>query len=222
MKTMRKYACWLVLGTVLTPGLLFAHNGSVAVAVPLKGITVDGDLSEWPADLVQYPIEHLSSGVRPVDGGDLGARFRVGYDAARNALYVGVEVPHGSYPAASGDRCGIVLDPAHRISDYPWAPGAPDIYLYSSSGTGPSQREESLGLGPEDALAVGDNGKLRQYEWKLDLDSRSSELSLSPGMVLGLHLAVGVYDADDSWSVFGWATCLARFAAARSPTSVWA
>jgi len=78
----------------------------------------------------------------------------------------------------------------------------PISILYSSSGTGPSQREESLGLGPEDVLVVGDDGKL--YEWKLDLDARSNELSLSPGMVLGLHVAVGVYDADDSWSVLGW------------------
>jgi hypothetical protein len=25
-----------------------AHNGAVALAVPVEGITVDGDLSDWP------------------------------------------------------------------------------------------------------------------------------------------------------------------------------
>ena len=27
---------------------LSAHNGAVAIAVPVEGIVVDGDLSDWP------------------------------------------------------------------------------------------------------------------------------------------------------------------------------
>jgi len=53
-KTVRTYVCWLVLGTVLTPGLLRAHNGNVAVAVPLTGIVIDGDLSAIPGDDLGY------------------------------------------------------------------------------------------------------------------------------------------------------------------------
>ena len=28
----------------------------MAIAVPVEGITIDGDLSDWPQDMVRYPI----------------------------------------------------------------------------------------------------------------------------------------------------------------------
>jgi len=38
-----------------------AHNGKVAIAVPVEGIVVDGDLSDWPEDMRRYPILLLES-----------------------------------------------------------------------------------------------------------------------------------------------------------------
>ena len=42
----------LILGLLLflltLPHSAQAHNGAVAIAVPMEGITVDGDLSDWP------------------------------------------------------------------------------------------------------------------------------------------------------------------------------
>jgi hypothetical protein len=42
----------LTLGLLLIAFLcpLYAHNGAVAIAVPVEGIVVDGDLSDWPED----------------------------------------------------------------------------------------------------------------------------------------------------------------------------
>ena len=44
----------LSLTALLRP--LSAHSGAVVIAVPVDGITVDGDLSDWPNDLALYPI----------------------------------------------------------------------------------------------------------------------------------------------------------------------
>ena len=56
----------------------YAQNGAVGIANPAKGITVDGDLSDWPEGLRTYPIERIES------GDELKAHFRVAYnDVAR-------------------------------------------------------------------------------------------------------------------------------------------
>ncbi len=44
-----------------------AHNGAVAIAVPVEGIVVDGDLSDWPegccTDSIAVFLFHLTSGL---------------------------------------------------------------------------------------------------------------------------------------------------------------
>ena len=35
---------------------VFAHNGTVAIALPMEGITVDGDLSDWAVGGQGHPI----------------------------------------------------------------------------------------------------------------------------------------------------------------------
>ncbi|MBI2503514.1 MAG: hypothetical protein HYW07_09835, partial [Candidatus Latescibacteria bacterium] len=42
-----------------------AHNGAVAIAVPVEGIKIDGDLSDWPARMRRYPILHSELGTDP-------------------------------------------------------------------------------------------------------------------------------------------------------------
>ena len=69
-----------LLAAALAPPL-DAHNGSVAIAVPLKGIAVDGDLSDWPPGLVEYPITFPEWGDAPVNEEDFQGVFRVGYSA---------------------------------------------------------------------------------------------------------------------------------------------
>ena len=69
-----------------------AHNGAVALAVPVEGIIVDGNLSDWPEDMRRYPILLPEAGVRPKDAKDFEGSFRIGYNAEEHALYVGVEV----------------------------------------------------------------------------------------------------------------------------------
>ena len=55
---------WLSLLYVLPAE---AHNGAVALAVPIEGIVVDGDLSDWPEDMRRYAVA-LLSGWRSSEG----------------------------------------------------------------------------------------------------------------------------------------------------------
>jgi len=42
-----------ILAVLLLAVPLYAHNGAVAIAVPVEGIVVDGDLSDWPEGMAR-------------------------------------------------------------------------------------------------------------------------------------------------------------------------
>jgi signal transduction histidine kinase/ligand-binding sensor domain-containing protein len=64
-----------------------AHNGSVVVALPVEGITIDGDLSDWP-DLQRYPLRIAQKRNAPTMHDE--AWFRVAWDDS--ALYIAGEI----------------------------------------------------------------------------------------------------------------------------------
>ena len=49
---------------------------------------MDGDFSDWPADMRRYPIRLPEFGAGPRNGDDFTGHFRIGYDAAEKALYL--------------------------------------------------------------------------------------------------------------------------------------
>ena len=133
----------LVLGL---SGPAVAHNGAVAIAVPVEGITIDGDLSDWPEGLVRYPVALHVYGDKPEGGDDIQGFFRIGYHARENALYVAVEVQDESVvvdttAGARGntqDGCLVYVDERHEREDAPST-------LYILAGTirqGPEQEAE--------------------------------------------------------------------------------
>jgi hypothetical protein len=82
---------WLLRGFSGPPSVE-AHNGSVAIAVPVEGIVVDGDFSDWPEGMTRCPILLLEYGEKLKDAEDFAGDFRIGYNERENALYVAVEV----------------------------------------------------------------------------------------------------------------------------------
>ncbi|MDP6496169.1 MAG: penicillin-binding protein, partial [Dehalococcoidia bacterium] len=92
-----------------------AHNGAVAIAVPVEGIVVDGDLSDWPAAMRRYSIELVEEGDVPTDGADYQGDFRIGFNEQENALYIAVEVQDESVvkEGTARDGCRIFLDLPH-------------------------------------------------------------------------------------------------------------
>jgi hypothetical protein len=69
-----------------------AHNGAVAIALPMAEITLDGDFSDWSENLPRYAIEIPEYGIVSENGDDLEASFQVGYNLEKKHLYVAITV----------------------------------------------------------------------------------------------------------------------------------
>ena len=80
--------------------LAAAYNDAVAIALPVDGIQIDGDLSDWPKDLPVYRIRMNTDAYGPTDltgtrldsSADFSPRFRVVYSVQEQLVYVALEV----------------------------------------------------------------------------------------------------------------------------------
>lgn len=61
-------------------------------AKPLSGITIDGDVSDWPEESVSYPIKNKMWGDDVASSEDLNASFKVGYSRAENAIVMAIVI----------------------------------------------------------------------------------------------------------------------------------
>jgi hypothetical protein len=173
-----------LLNTALPAG---AHSGSVALAHPVKGIGVDGDLADWPQGLPVYTIDQLWRGEQPTGQEDFEASFHVGYNAAQNALYLAVEVTDDSLVTdqagegrrRGGDGCqiGVVLVHRSGLGDRRWIR------------RGDSRRPGDVGV----VVAQHGEPKKQIYEWRIDLKDSTGTV-LVPGDVVGFDVVV--LDAD--------------------------
>ena len=201
---------WTAL--LLLSGLLpraEAHNGHVALAYPLEGIAIDGDFSDWPEEMVRYPILISESGIDPVDAEDFQGTFRLGYSAAVNALYVAVEVRDQStvidtagldLPIDTQDGCDLYVDLAHAEENSPsvqYAVWGESLDAFSTFGALARLEDVELGMQRQ--------GTSHRYEWRVDVGGMSGEqVRLRPGMSLGFDLFVWDQDADDGMSYMVW------------------
>ena len=81
------FTAFLYLLMMLSSRVCLADNGSIAYAHPISNITIDGDLSDWPADSKTYEFQENG-----IEKADLHAVFRAGYHPESNSIYVAVEV----------------------------------------------------------------------------------------------------------------------------------
>ncbi len=113
------------------------RSAATAYAVPLKNITIDGNLDDWPEDMVRYPVLNNWSpygasdlqGQSLQDNPDLTAHFMVGYDQQRQVLYVAAIVrddvhvlvnnseKHNSWET---DAVEVYIDGMHAERHEPW------------------------------------------------------------------------------------------------------
>ena len=186
--------------------LVAAHNGAVAVAYPVSGITVDGDLADWREGLPRYPITQFEYGVAPQGTNDLEASFRLGWDAGRNALYLGLEVGDESVVVASKDSwdnqdgCDVFLDLDHT---------AENISSHQFSQWGDHRHVFNNGVHPVDfsqvESAVARQGERLLYEWRFDLSRRGpGGVAPGEGAVVAFDLVISDKDADGSFSWVAW------------------
>ena len=207
---MRKHTQIISIGlvlllTALAAGPVRAHNGEVALAVPVAGIVIDGDLSDWPEGMTNYPISRAEYGEPPRGATDLKASFRIGYNAEENALYVAIEVEDESvfiseFEDPFQDGCEIFIDVAHLEEESP-------VLHFLMVGNTFRRRGPPQALQTVQAVQVeaGGSATRHHYEWRIDLNGANNEqMVLHPGTVLGLDVVVTDMDVDDSYSWVTW------------------
>ena len=193
------FGCVLLLLTLLLPNSSYSHNGAVAIAVPVEGIVVDGDLSDWPKGMREYEIELPESGVAPKDSVDYKGSFRIGYNEKENALYVAVEVQDESVVVRESkdtwdvmeewntqDGCEIYLKIGSLLGKY---------YIFGD------YRGASQPFVLDDVVMGVQRGEgTHRYECRI----KKTDWSLHSNQVLGVDVVVEDKDADGSFSWMAW------------------
>ncbi len=177
-----------------------AHNDAVGIAFPVRGITVDGDLGDWPAGLRMYPIERIESGDKLRGKDDLEAHFRLAFNSAEKALYVAVEVRDDSVvldgPGEAlwntRDGCEIFVNAVH-------AGGGSPIIQYARHGNQTKAYGPGEGLEKRVKVAVARTGGRIVYEWRVEVD-----VELDPDRAIGFDVSVSDKDEDGSFSWAAW------------------
>jgi uncharacterized membrane protein len=134
---MLRTALYSVLFFLLTTRASYAYSGDMAIAVPVRAIAVDGDLSDWPQTVRWYSIEKVAAGVHAGDSADFTGAFSAGYAADENALYLAVEIQDEStvldadeWPQWDAqDGCQIyVQEKGQPVVQYVLWPASPGLY----------------------------------------------------------------------------------------------
>ena len=187
-----------VLLGATSPG--YSQNGAVGIAYPTKGITVDGDLSDWPKDLQTYRIQRVEFGDKLADKDDLNAHFRIAYNAGERALYLAVEVRDDSLvldgpgqPVWNAqDGCELFVDAIH---------GESGSFRTQYARYGNQNRVVSPPEATERSMkvAVVRTDSRIVYEWRIEIAT-----GLDPDRAIGFDVAVADKDRDGSFSWAAW------------------
>ena len=205
-----------------------AHNGALTAAYRVEGITVDGDLSDWPDSLARLAIARVEHGDMPLDEADLTAWFRVACSPRESAVYLAVEVADGS-PMVDDPRdqtfeqdgCEICVAVDHHSR--PWEQqstgshsGVIQVGVWGQhelANLGGGSRE--VGLTPHPTwvdVSWRHTSAGHVYEWRFDLLSMAAEsgLDAQPSDV-GLDIAIPDLDEDGSFSWIAWGPRTEKF-----------
>lgn len=192
--------CLLSLCTFLTSTTL-AHNGTNALAYPVKNITIDGNLSDWPA-LKKYAIALTPSDVKPQNADDFSAFFMIGYNLKEQSLYIAIEITDNDYVSDTTKRVGwntqdaveLYFDVRHLIEGT-----GVGSFLYSETfkhiNTNKWDAATKFATWNNVEVKMTRDGLKRIYEWKITIAD-----ALQPGRSIGFDMLAFDKDADG----FGW------------------
>ena len=172
-----------------------ADSGALAYAQAMDPISVDGDLSDWDADVPVYELGQALVG-------DTEARFRLAYNAADQALYVAMEVEDDTHILDEDsvdtwylkDSHILYFDPEHSANG-----SAP--FEFSAAGEAyrsiPEEKSWSVAQRTKHtemaSVAFARVGSKSIYEWRVGLGERAL-----PGNVIGLDHIITDIDAPKS------------------------
>ena len=192
-----------LLLTLLTligvPHFAQAHNGAVAIAYPVNGIVIDGDLQDWPEGMTRYAIGGHFVNHPLYSPQDYKAWFQIGYGAGENTLYIAVQVQddflarqYQGFPN-SQDGCEIFYEAAHN----PGNVQSTQYWLW-----GETAGNSRVGSISAVEVQVKWGGQGYSYEWRVPLATPS--IGLEAGQVLGFDIALWDKDADESAAYMMW------------------
>lgn len=178
--------------------MVYGSNGKIAYAYPMDGITIDGQLHDWPSDIATYKLEFCFYGEPPRDDKDFNASFRLGYNMKEQALYLSVEVRDEIYHIDtsssrswnSQDVLQVFVDGRHLRYKSP-------VEYYAANNQFRNLKRADWKYID---LAISRKENLFMYEYKIKLGD-----SLYPGRSLGLGLVFVDNDGSiDATSAIGW------------------
>ncbi|MEM1264157.1 MAG: serine hydrolase [Pseudomonadota bacterium] len=195
---MRKTVCGVVAGVIFASNVQ-ADNGEVAIAKPAIDISVDGDLSDWPADTQYYPIRYDGEQQRVATEPGFDASFGAAFDATDNVLYLAVKVEDDIHVAPASDdidwerRDGVIA-----YVDFNHTASGSGATLYLATGAHYELLSDETSWDPTVAATTRDSADVAVarektttvYEWRI-----RSPADISGGVVLGVDFLVG--DQDD-------------------------
>ncbi|MEM9545900.1 MAG: sugar-binding protein, partial [Bacteroidota bacterium] len=183
-----------------------AYSQSIALAVPVQNIELDGSFVDWPETMYWNSINnYYGSGEQSNE--DFQARFSTGYDLDEGSLYIALQVLDDEFVGKNGnnhstqDHMLLYLDLGHRMSG-----GSPVFYVGSDEVLEIHHKpgnydETNHELTLENAeLKRKRLGNLLQYEWKI-----SVKKELVPHRVLGVDFMIIDHDvSEDSEDILLW------------------
>ncbi|MEM6395080.1 MAG: serine hydrolase [Bacteroidota bacterium] len=185
-----------------------ANNGFTAYIYPLTGITIDGDLGDWPAEVQIHSMTHVHYGDGISGPEDAEVSWRAGYDRERGCLYVGVQMQDDDYVKtpdndhySSHDFQVLYIDPAHN-------PDGSGVIAYEiDEDHRKIVEQEMLSFYPQvkDAsydqieLQIKRVGDVVTYEWKIEIGG-----PLVSGRVIGFDYAAFDKDTDQNHVMITW------------------
>ncbi|MEL6803335.1 MAG: serine hydrolase, partial [Bacteroidota bacterium] len=197
----------LLLAGLLSQPLL-ANNGYIAYIYPITGITIDGNLSDWPAEVQFHAMEsvHYGDGIDGPEDGE--AKWCAGYDAQAGVLYVAAQMRDDDYVKTpdnshytSHDFQVLYLDPEH-------SPDGSGVIAYEiDEDHRKIVEQEMLSFYPQVKNASFDQvelqikrqGNVITYEWKVQVSGE-----LLPGRVIGFDYAAFDIDSEQDHVMLTW------------------
>ena len=184
-----------------------AHNGAVAIALPVDGIEIDGDLSDWPASTVLHPIR-IAELEAVVDSADIYVTMQAGYSRSQHRMILGLSFSDDyllqpqshldNEDFLDADRCLIAFTYDHRLIEIP-------SFDYSTY-----RMDLPLAIAPFDSLSTNST----QAEWKGKWAATTcvyeiafqlpDTLRSTESFVVGLDIRIYDHDTDGSESWVHW------------------
>jgi len=174
-----------------------ASNGAITYAVPATGIVVDGELADWPKNIVKHPLSFTNGSVR-LEADNVTTEFMISYDPVAFSIHVALIVQDESHLGAKSsenkfsdiDHAVFILDVVHSqtssgMMSFQLADGKQGLYVPR-----PEHNPDHVGISLDDlefSFVRKDSTSI--YEWSIALGT-----AIYPGNVLGMDIVL--YDPD--------------------------